>query len=77
MSTTTIPLDPQPPQGVEVELLSGNDERYAYHAMTVGQGYDSEFYACPAGVPLDVRREGNAWVWVTPGGGTGGSTGAA
>lgn len=54
-NTIRIPLDPQPPDGVKVEMIgdtkSPNGEVYHGHAMTIGQGYDTILYDCPLGLP--------------------------
>ncbi len=70
MSEKRIPLDPQPPDGVEVVLLTrphgGTEERYYNHAMTVGLGYDTMFFHCPSEVFVGVQKRNGIWEWIVP-----------
>ena len=52
-------LKPQPPEGVEMHMLMGPQRRPSdgaamyNNAMTVGQGYQSEFFHCRQGIDGD------------------------
>jgi hypothetical protein len=71
MATNLIPIEPQPPEGVEMHLLPYNELDSAHHAMTAGQGEHTEWYRCAAGVPEDIVLHEGKWCWVMPAGGEG------
>lgn len=61
-----IPIADQRP-GVELVMLSGrmpySGERVFPDATEVCQGYDTRFYDCPAGEPVDVVCIDGVWHW--------------
>ena len=59
-----IPFDTQP-RGtpVMVPYEGPNGERYEYHAVEEGGGYEAEFYRCPYGDPVAVVWIDGEWHW--------------
>lgn len=56
-----IRLEPQPAPGVEVVMIGDRRDihgvAYTYHAMTVGQGHDTQFFRCPLGIEGDTLTD--------------------
>jgi len=69
MKPEPIPLEPQPAEGVEVELMGHTHTLqgvpYMYRACEVGQGYDTIFYTDPdPDNRSHVEQIDGVWCWV-------------
>lgn len=60
-----IPVAGQRP-GIDLHFLSGvspSGQRCFPDAMEVGQGYETQFFDCPVGEPIDVVCVDGVWHW--------------